>query len=240
MTMQNDKKQKQITTPVFRLSFANLFEAKKVDEKDAQAKAKFNLVMLYKDKSKPQFANCQDIDAADLAPLKALVRDAVVEKFGPDTTKWPTKVVGTNPQTGAPIIASALKMPFRDGAEKGHIDGYLPGMTFCSASTTMRPAIVDHNMQPIIIPSDIYSGCYCRASITAYYYKVKGNEGIAFGLRNVQKVRDGEPFSGRSKAEDDFDAIPMPEGSPAEMGPVPQGVGGPQQAQVPPKDPLFG
>jgi len=31
-------------------------------------------------------------------------------------------------------------------------------------------------------------------------------------LDNVQKIRDGEPFSGRMKAEDAFDAIEQPGG----------------------------
>ena len=29
-------------------------------------------------------------------------------------------------------------------------------------------------------------------------------KGIACGLNNLQKIRDGEPLGGRSRAEDDF------------------------------------
>ena len=33
---------------------------------------------------------------------------------------------------------------------------------------------------------------------------MNGNNGVACGLNNVQKVADGEPLTGRSRAEDDF------------------------------------
>ncbi|GAY71780.1 ssDNA-binding protein, partial [Streptococcus canis] len=33
---------------------------------------------------------------------------------------------------------------------------------------------------------------------------VTGNKGIACGLNNLQKLRDGEPLGGRTRAEDDF------------------------------------
>ena len=230
MNADNNKgKYIQIVTPIFRVSFASVFEARKADPNSATDKAKFSLVMLFKDKAKPQYANCTDIDAADLTPLKQLVKDAVIEKFGPDTSKWPK-----HPTTGA----SLLRMPFRDGAEKSY-EGYGPGITFCSASSVMKPGVVDHMCQPILMPSDFYSGCYARATITAFYYNNKGNQGVSFGLRNIQKVKDGEPFSGRTKAENDFDAIPMPDGSPAEMGARPAGVAAPAAVAAPAKDPLF-
>ena len=38
-------------------------------------------------------------------------------------------------------------------------------------------------------------------------FNSNGNKGIACGLGNIQKVRDGEPLSGRTNAADDFDAL---------------------------------
>jgi hypothetical protein len=52
-----------------------------------------------------------------------------------------------------------------------------------------------------------FSGCYARASLVAFAYDKMGNKGVSFALQNIQKTRDGEPFSGRKKAEDEFDAI---------------------------------
>ena len=34
-----------------------------------------------------------------------------------------------------------------------------------------------------------------------------GNKGIAAGLGNIQKVRDGEPLGSRMNAKDEFDAV---------------------------------
>ncbi|MFI3058528.1 DUF2815 family protein [Streptococcus sp. 2021WUSS030] len=59
----------------------------------------------------------------------------------------------------------------------------------------------------LIIPkedSELYSGIYGRASITFYAFNSNGNKGIACGLNNLQKLRDGEPLGGRTRAEDDF------------------------------------
>ena len=36
-------------------------------------------------------------------------------------------------------------------------------------------------------------------------YEDNGNRGIACGLNNLQKIRDGEPLGGKASAESDFD-----------------------------------
>lgn len=54
---------------------------------------------------------------------------------------------------------------------------------------------------------EVYSGCYARVSLNLYAFNVDGNKGIAAGLNNVQKLGEGEPLSGRSRAEDDFTAV---------------------------------
>ena len=59
--------------------------------------------------------------------------------------------------------------------------------------------------QPILERSEVYSGVYGRASINLYAFNSTGNKGIACGLNNLQKIRDGEPLGGKSRAEDDFD-----------------------------------
>ena len=37
-----------------------------------------------------------------------------------------------------------------------------------------------------------------------YAFNSNGNKGIACGLNNLQKIKDGEPLGGKSRAEDDF------------------------------------
>lgn len=56
----------------------------------------------------------------------------------------------------------------------------------------------------ILDRSEVYSGCYARVSLSFYAFNSNGNKGVACGLGNIQKVRDGEPLGGRTNAEDDF------------------------------------
>ena len=71
-------------------------------------------------------------------------------------------------------------------------------------NSASAPGIVDANRQPIIERSEMYSGIYGRASINFYAFNVNGNRGIACGLNNLQKLRDGEPLGGKASAESDF------------------------------------
>lgn len=63
---------------------------------------------------------------------------------------------------------------------------------------------MDADSNPIIERSEVYSGVYGRASINLYTFNSNGNKGITCGLNNLQKLRDGEPLGGKSRAEDDF------------------------------------
>ena len=83
---------------------------------------------------------------------------------------------------------SALKTPLRD----------------VNANSGTAPGIVDADRNPILERSEVYSGVYGRASINFYAFNSNGNKGIACGLNNLQKIRDGEPLGGKSRAEDDF------------------------------------
>ena len=76
---------------------------------------------------------------------------------------------------------------------------------FVNANATSAPGIVDADRNPILTRSEVYSGVYGRASISFYAFNSSGNKGIACGLNNLQKIRDGEPLGGHSRAEDDFD-----------------------------------
>ena len=66
-------------------------------------------------------------------------------------------------------------------------------------------AIFNHfDRNPILTRSEVYSGVYGRASITFYAFNSSGNRGIACGLNNLQKIRDGEPLGSKASAESDF------------------------------------
>ena len=99
---------------------------------------------------------------------------------------------------------SVLKTPLRDGdAERPDDEAYADSY-FVNANSSTAPGIVDADRQPILDHSEVYSGVYGRASINFYAFNSNGNKGIACGLNNLQKIRDGEPLGGRSRAEDDF------------------------------------
>ena len=75
---------------------------------------------------------------------------------------------------------------------------------FINANSSTAPGIVDAALNPILERSEVYSGVYGRASVTMYAFSSNGNRGIACGLNNLQKLADGTPLGGHSRAEDDF------------------------------------
>ena len=99
---------------------------------------------------------------------------------------------------------SVLKTPLRDGdAERPDDEAYADAY-FINAKSATAPGIVDADRNPILDRSEVYSGVYGRASINFYAFNSNGNKGIACGLNNLQKIKDGEPLGGKSRAEDDF------------------------------------
>lgn len=181
--MANEKaKFEKVTSPKFRVSFPNIFQPQTFKDENGQAQGepKYGLVMLFDEAAQK---------TPEYAAMQRIAKAAVVAKWGSDSSKWPKN----------------LRSPFRDGNdEKGELEGY-KDCKFASATTKTRPGLVGADLQPIINADDFYPGCYARATVTAYAYDKKGNRGVAFGLGNVQKVADGESFSGRTKAEDDFE-----------------------------------
>jgi hypothetical protein len=99
---------------------------------------------------------------------------------------------------------SSLKTPLRDGDTERPDDEAYANSFFINANSATAPGIVDRDREFIMERSQIYSGVYARVSINFYAFNSNGNRGIACGLNNVQKLRDGEPLGGRSRAEDDF------------------------------------
>jgi hypothetical protein len=143
-----------------------------------EQEAKFGLTMLFSKKT-------------DLTALKKAAFSAKVEKWGADKTKWPKK----------------LRSPFRDGAEREGTDGYGENVIFVAATSKTKPGLIDGKKNRLSTDEEFYAGCYARAELLAYAYDTKGNKGVAFGLKNIQKLRDGDPFSGARPAEEVFDEV---------------------------------
>ena len=98
---------------------------------------------------------------------------------------------------------AAIKLPLRDGDTEREDEAYA-GHWFINANSKTAPQIVDKAVKPILDRDEVYSGCYARVSLNFYAFNSNGNKGIACGLGNIQKIRDGEPLGGRSSAMDDF------------------------------------
>ena len=164
----------KVVTGVVRLSYCNIWEAASING------------------GKPKFSTSIIIPKSDTKTIAAInaAIDAAIEngaaKFG---GKIPNR--------------AALKLPLRDGDVEREDEAYKDSF-FLNANSTTAPQIVDRAVQPILDRSEVYSGCYARVSINFYAFNTNGNKGVACGLGNIQKVRDGEPLGGKSSAADDF------------------------------------
>ena len=140
-------------------------------------------------------------DTETIAKIRAAIQAAYEE--GESKLKGTSKVV-------PPL--EAIKTPLRDGDRERPGDEAYKDSYFINANSGTAPGIVDANRQPILERSEVYSGVYGRASINLYAFNSNGNRGIACGLNNLQKIRDGEPLGGKSRPEDDFDVEDDDEG----------------------------
>lgn len=116
------------------------------------------------------------------------------------------KQLGKTSKFGGKIPAN-LKLPLRDGDTDRDEDEAYADSYFINATSQQAPQIVDRNVEPILDQSEVYSGCYANVSINFYPFNTNGNKGVAAGLGNIQKLKDGEPLGGRTRAEDDFEAL---------------------------------
>lgn len=101
---------------------------------------------------------------------------------------------------------AAIKLPLRDGDAERDDEAY-KGHYFVNANSITAPQIVDKAVKPILDRGEVYSGCYARVSLNFYAFNSNGNKGVACGLGNIQKIKDGEPLGGRTNAADEFTTI---------------------------------
>ena len=98
-------------------------------------------------------------------------------------------------------------MPIHDGDEERAGDEAYAGMLFINASNSVRPELVDRNVEEITDRSRVYSGCYCNVMLDMYPFKSETASGIAAELGNIQLVKEGVPLSTRRTAKDDFKVL---------------------------------
>lgn len=123
----------------------------------------------------------------------AAIQEAIAEAKEAGKDKWNGK------------IPTGLKLPLRDGDEDRPDDPNYADSYFVNANSTRKPELVDLKGNKDLGPEEVYSGCYARVSINFFGYNTAGNRGIGCGLGNIQKVEDGAPLGGFSRAADEFE-----------------------------------
>lgn len=167
-----------ITGPRTRWSYLNAWEAKSING------------------SSPKFSVSLIIPKSDQKTIDAINR-AIETAY----KEGESKLKGNGKSVPA---LTAIKTPLRDGDLERPDDPAYANCYFLNANSTTAPGIVDVDCNPILTRSEVYSGVYGRASINFYPYNTNGSRGIAVGLNNLQKISDGEPLGGKTRAEDDF------------------------------------
>lgn len=177
MSTKNTQPTKVITGKV-RFSYVNVFKSRAFQ---AGQDEKFSICLLVPKKDK-------EIVSKIKKAMEAAIQEGISEKWG-----------GKKPAN--------LKLPLRDGDEERADDAEeYAGMYFLNANNNKKPGIVDMYKNEILDPTEVYSGCWGRASINFFPFNSNGNKGIAVSLNNIQKLGDDEPLGGtRTSAEDDFD-----------------------------------
>ena len=169
---------KVITGKDTRWSYCNVWEAKAING------------------GTPKFSVSLLIPKSDTVTVKK-IKDAIEAAY----REGEAKLKGNGKSVPA---LSVIKTPLRDGDQERPDDPAYAGHYFLNANSATAPGIVDADCQPILTRSEVYSGVYGRASISFFAFNSSGNRGVACGLNNLQKIRDGEPLGGRASAESDF------------------------------------
>ena len=172
--MANKTNNTKVVTGIVRLSYEHVWEPASING------------------SNPKYSVSLIIPKDDVKTIAA-INQAVENAIKDGAAKFGGKI----PPKGA------LKLPLRDGDTERDDEAYRNAY-FVNANSTTAPQIVDRAVQPILDRSEVYSGCYARVSINFYAFNSNGNKGVACGLGNIQKVRDGEPLGGKASAESDF------------------------------------
>ena len=160
-----------------RFSYANVFEPKSING------------------SEPKYSVSVIISKSNKQAIKGIEK-AIDEAKKDGIAKFGSKFTSGN-----------FKTPLRDGDIDRPDDEAYENSYFINSNAKIKPGLVNRKLQPIQDQTEFYSGCYGRVSINIFPYLAAGNKGLAAGLNNIQKTEDGESLGGKSRAEDDFEAL---------------------------------
>lgn len=180
---QSAEKRNVLLTPKFRVAFPQIAEMKVFQPGQ---KGRYSCVALFTPSS-----------FSDKDKLKWSALIAACNKVSTETFKKPMK----------DLDRSVYKTPFHKGEEKEQYAGFGAGVLFFTMSAyTRRPSVLDLDGATILDPSDLYPGCYARASVNPFA-NIQWKS-ISIGMNHLQKLGDGERLDGATSAEEDFGADP--------------------------------
>lgn len=180
--MANDNASTKIITGKVRLSFANIWEPKSING----GEEKYSTSILIPKSDKETLRKYKEVE-------NLLKQEAMSKNKGKLPRKFHTLL--------------------RDGDEERPDDEAYAGHYFFNASSKNKPGIAKPigkdatgktKFEEITDTTEVYSGCYVKASVNFYLFDTNGNRGIAAGLNNIVKMQDGEPLAGRASVSSDF------------------------------------
>jgi len=166
----------KVTTPEFRASYSHVWEK----HKDQYDNEKYSICMVWP-------------DGADLSSIKKAIKNCMINKYGSDQKKWSKDALKAKASIDELLLDGNIERPD---------DPVYADCMFMSAKSDNKVGVVDSGVNKIMDQDEFYSGCYARASIR--FYIPKKFHRVCCALNNVMKIKDGEPLSGGSSAEDDF------------------------------------
>jgi len=168
----------QVVTGEVRLSYVNVFEARKF--KDTDKEAKYSLTILIP-KNTP---DGQKTIASIRQAIQKAAEKGAQKHFG-----------GRIPQNVNHTLRDGDTETDDLGDLKNVKSPELAGHMYMRLSSKFAPKVLNAQRQEIINPLEIYSGCYGRVSLTCYAYSGDGKRGISAVLNNVMMTRDGDPLT---------------------------------------------
>ena len=180
----NDNTNTRVKIGEVRLSYCHLFTPEAV----ADGGEKKYSVSLLIPKSNTKLV--EEVKAA----IKAAFMAGVASRFG-----------GKQPALGT------WKNPLRDGDAERPDDDTYAGCFFINATSRTKPGIVkivkmngEKKLVEVTDEDEVYSGCYGVVSVNFFAFNNAGNKGVAAGLNNVLKTKDGDYLGGRTSAQSEF------------------------------------
>ncbi len=182
---------KLVKSPLARISYPWVFKPQEFKD----GKKKYNLVMLIPKTEGVTEARKDPKLRAMYAALKA----AAIETW----------------QGNAP---KNLQLPVKDGdvpreGDDEPQEAYV-GMWAIGCTSDRKPGIVGPDVNYLENEAEFYAGCWAFVSLNSYTWTSHKKNGVSFGLRNAQKVKDDEKLGGFTTAHDDFE--PIEDSTPAE------------------------